>query len=231
MAASDFLGQLGVNVDAGGGIISFNSIGDIVIFLLLCVVAGGFTYWWLMRKTYNKQIVKFREINGVTRRVGIEKAKEIVLPGTSVRAFYLKNSKFYIPRPSIETGTNEFWYFIREDGEWVNVGLANLNTELKQLGLHYDHTDMRMANAALKRLVDKSYKKLNWLKEYAPYIGFAVIIIMLAIGGYMVMGESAKIVSAASSNVEALAKITETMNSVLGKISNIASSSGVAAAG
>ncbi len=231
MAASDFLGQLGVNIGSDGGFVSFSFFGDIVIFLILCIIAGVVTYWYLNKKSYNKEIVKFREINGVTRRVGVEKAKEIVLPGTSVRAFYLKNSKFYIPRPSIETGQNEFWYFIREDGEWVNVGLANLNTELKQLGLKYDHTDMRMANAALKRLVDKSYKKSNWLKEYAPYIGFAIIIIMVSIGGYMVMGESAKVVSATVPNVEALAEITETLNSILGNINNIASSSGVRVAG
>jgi len=163
--------------------------------------------------------------------VGIEKAKEIVLPGTSVRAFYLKNSKFFLPRPSIESSQDEYCYFIREDGEWINVGIANVNLELKQLDLKYDHTDMRMANAALKRLVDKSYKKLNWVKEWAPYIGFAVIIIMLAIAGYLVMGEAAKVTGAAARNVDALAEITEVMKDLLGNINNIASTSGVRAAG
>ncbi len=230
MAVSDFLGQLGLEVGADSGMFSFNFVGDILIFFILCVVAGGFTYWYISKKSYNKTIVKFREINGITRRVGIEKAMELVLPNTSVRAYLLKKSKFYMPRPSIETGENEFWYFIREDGEWVNVGLANLNKELKQLGLHYDHTDMRMANAALKRLVDKSYKKINWLKEYAPYIGFAVIILMLAISGYLVMGEAAKITSATAGNVEALKDITITMGDILSNINNIASSSGVRAA-
>lgn len=226
MAASDLLGKLGVEVDGSGGIVSFNFIGDLIIFVLLCLVAGAITYWYLSKKSWNKQIVKVKEVNGITRRVGIERAKEITLPGTSVRAFYLKESKFYIPRPSIETGMNEFWYFIRQDGEWVNVGLANINDEMKSLGLKYDHSDMRMANAALKRLVDKSYKKSNWLKEYAPYIGFAVIIIMVAIGGYMVIGESAKIVSSTNGNVEALERITETMNGILSNLNNIASSSG-----
>jgi hypothetical protein len=227
MGVGDFLGKLGVDIDPSGGFLGFNFLGDVLIFLILCVLAIVVTYFILQRKSYNKTIVKFKEINGITRRVGMEKAKEIVLPGTSVRAFFIKRSKFFIPRPSRETGDNEFWYFIRNDGEWVNVGLANLNKELKELGLHYDHTDMRMANAALKRLVDKSYKKTSWLKEYAPYIGFAVIIIMLAIGGYLVMGESAKVVGSTSSNVEALARITETMDGILGKLNNIVSSSGV----
>lgn len=230
MAASDLLGQLGVEIGAEGGIISFGWIADVIIFLILAGVLGVVTYIYASKKSYNKTIVKYREIDGRTKKTGIEKAKEIVLPGTSVRAFYLKSSGFYMPRPSIETGINEYWYFIRKDGEWMNIGMENVNEKLKQLGLHFDHTDMRMANAALKRLVDKSYKKINWLKEYAPYIGFGMIIIMVGIGGYLVMGESAKIVSAAAQNVEAFVEITETMNSILGNINNIAASSGAVAA-
>lgn len=228
MALGDFLNQIGVDIGDGG--ISFNFLGDIVIFIILCIFAGGFTYWYLDRKSFNKTIVKFREINGVTRRVGIEKAREVVLPNTSVRAFFLKNSKFFIPRPSKETSENEFWFFIREDGEWVNVGLGNLNKMLKELGIKYDHTDTRMANAALKKLVDASYKKTNWMKEWAPYIGYAVIIIMLGIAGYLVMGESAKVIGASAGNVEALKDITVTLNDILININNIASSSGVRAA-
>ncbi len=226
MAFSDFLGQMGIEIGQNGSAFSFNFVGDIMIFLVAAVIVAVFTFWFISRKTYNKSLVMFREINGQTRRMGVEKAKEITLPGTSVRAYYLKKAKFYIPRPSIETGQDEFWYFIREDGEWVNVGLANLNKELKQLNLKYDHTDMRMANAALKRLVDKSYKKINWVKEWAPYIGFGVIIIMVAIGGYLVMGESAKVVSAAASNVQSLNEITTTMEEILRSLDNIVSSSG-----
>lgn len=231
MAFTDFLGQMGVDIGGGSGFFSFIFIRDIMILLFLCLLAGAFTYWYVQRKSYNKTIVKYREINGATRRVGIEKAKEIVLPNTSVRAFYLKSSKFFIPRPSIESGENEYCYFIREDGEWMNVGISNPNTKLRELGLKFDHTDMRMANAALKRLVDKSYKKINWMKEWAPYIGFSVIIIMVAIGGYLVMGESAKVVGAASGNVQALQGITENLEQILVNINNIAASSGARPAG
>lgn len=230
MGFGDILNQAGVDGLPGGGF-NFSFLGDLGILLILLILTGAFTFWYLNKKSYNKTIIKFREVNGISRRVGTEKAKEIILPNTSVRAYYLKNSKFFLPRPSIETGTDEYWYFIRDDGEWLNIGMDNINIELKKLKLKFDHTDMRMANAALKRLVDKSYKKLNWVKEWAPYIGFAVIIIMLAIAGYLVMGEAAKVTNAAARNVDSLATITETLNDVLVNINNIASSSGVRSAG
>ncbi len=231
MAFSDTLNQLGVEIGGESGIISFSFLGDIVIFIILAIIAGGFTFWYTNKKSYNKTIVKFREINGRTTRVGVEKAKEITLEGTSVRAYYLKSSKFFIPRPSIESAENEFWYFIRNDGEWLNIGLENINEKMDTLGLKFDHTDMRMANAALKRLVDKSYKKSNFLKEWMPYIGFSIIIIMVGISGYLVIGEASKVMGGAAANIEALAEITKTMNEILSNMNNIASSSGVRTSG
>lgn len=227
MAFSDFLSQVGVDLGTNSGGIKFNFIADIIIFGILALIAGLVTWYVIDKKSYNKTIVKFREVNGISKRIGVEKAKEIILPGTSVRAFYLKKSKFYIPRPSIESAQDEFWFFIRKDGEWINVGLTNVNDELTRLGLHFDHTDMRMANAALKKLIDTSYKKGSWIKEWAPYIGFGAIIIMLGIAGYLVINESAKITTAAASNVDVLREITITMKDILTSANNIASSSGV----
>ncbi len=230
MGAGDLLNQVGVDKIHGGGF-NLGFLGDLGILVILLIVAGGFTFWYINKKSYNKTIVKYREINGVACRVGIEKAKEVVLPNTSVRAFYLKKSKFYLPRPSIESGPEEYLYFIRDDGEWLNIGITNVNAEMRKLKIKFDHTDMRMANAALKRLVDKSYKKSNWIKEWAPYIGFGVIIIMLGIAGYLVMGEAGKVTASAAQNVESLSAIQESLNGILKNINNIASSSGLRPAG
>lgn len=230
MAVGDLLSQVGIDKLPGGGF-SLSFLGDLSFLIVFLLLAAAVTFWYINKKSYKKTIVKFREINGVVRRVGTEKAKEIVLPNTSIRAFYLRSSKFYLPRPSIETGVEEYWYFVRDDGEWLNIGLTNVNEMMKKLNIKFDHTDMRMANAALKRLIDKAYKKSNWIKEWAPYIGFAVIIIMLGIAGFLVMGESAKVVSAAAKNVESLSSITEALKDILVNINNIASSSGVRPAG
>lgn len=230
MAIGDTLSQLGVNIGEGG-IVDFSFIADLIIFLIVAALCGGLAYWYAMNKSWNKTIVKYREINGRTVRVGVEKAKEVELPNTSVRALFLKNSKVYLPRPSIESGKEEYLYFIRNDGEWLNVGLDNVNEKMAKIGLKYDHTDMRMANAALKKLVDRSYKKTNWLKEWAPYIGFASIILMLGIAGYLVMDKAAEVNSSAAATVDVLGDITESMKSILISIDNIQSSSGARSAG
>ena len=45
---------------------------------------------------------------------------------------------------------------------------------------------------------------------------------MVGIAGYLVIGESAKIISSTAANVEALETITETMNHILSNLNNIA---------
>lgn len=219
---------VGANFNLGAGI---SNIFSNFVMLFLFLIAGGIvTYWWISKKSYHKTIHVFEDVNGIPAPMNEDKAKEITLPFTSVRAYFLKRRKIYLPRPSIQTGKDHYWYFVRDDGEWVNIGLESLNAKLKELKIKFDHTDMRMANASLKKLVEKNYKKLNWLKEYAPYIGFAIIIMMLGIAGYLVMSEANKVVGSANSNVEVLRDILAEMKDILVIMDDIGSSSGIRSA-
>ena len=227
MAASDILEQLGVDFSTG----TVGNIGfTISIFFLVAGLVGIATYFYISKKSYNKQIYIFGEVNGITQRIGSDTAKEVVLPFTSIRAFYLKKTKVFLPRPSIQTDKNEFWYFIRDDGEWVNIGLGNLNRILKQLGLKYDHTDMRMSNASLKKLVEKNYKKTNWLKEYAPYIAIGIMILMLGITAFLVVREGAAISGGLASITNEVGELLEVISDLLSKTDNIVSGSGIRSA-
>ena len=230
MGVNEFLGNLGVDADINIGAGIGNIFSNFVLLLLFLIVGGLVTYWYVSKKSYNKTLHIFEDISSIPAPMGEEKAKEITLPFTSVRAFFLKKRKIYLPRPSIQTGKGHYWYFIREDGEWVNIGLESLNLKLNQLNIKFDHTDMRMANASLKKLVEKNYKKLNWLKEYAPYVGFAIIIIMLGIAGYLTMSEANKVVGSANANVKILGDILTELKEILVSIDNIASSSGTRSA-
>ena len=149
MGLGDTLSGIGVKLPEGVGSGIGNAAQIIAIIVVLGIVVGGITYYFANKKQYNKKIHIFEQVNGQAIPTGIDSAKEIILPNTSIRAYYLKKKKVYLPRPSIQTGINHYWFFIRTDGEWINVGLENLNDKLDELGIHYDHTDMRMANASL----------------------------------------------------------------------------------
>jgi len=118
------------------------------IFLLVAIVIGIVLFIVLNRKQYTKQIKVFMEVNGFTRMTMQTKAKEFVIPQTNIRVFKLKNG-LIIPRPTILTATNEYWFFVRNDNEWINFSITNMNKELKEMKIQYDHTDMRYASNSL----------------------------------------------------------------------------------
>lgn len=231
MALSDFAGDIGIDVSSfsQGGF--YGATSSILVLIILIVITFSVFYFILQKRSYNKTVHIFEEINGGTWPTGEEKAKEIVLPNTTLRAFFLKKSKLFLPRPSMSTGKDHYWYFKRNDGEWVNMRPNNVNQKLKELNLLTDHSDMRMANASLKKLVEKNYRKKSFLKEWAQVIGVGVLIIGLGITAYLVVGEVSKFIESATLLAEAQAKTTERIGDLLGAVDNIASTSGTRSAG
>jgi hypothetical protein len=155
------------------------------IFLLIAIVIGIVLFIVLNRKQYTKNIKVFMEVNGFTRQTMATKAKEFVIPGTNIRVFKLK-SGLIIPRPTILTATNEYWFFVRNDNEWINFSITNMNKELKEMKIQYDHTDMRYASNSLRKLMKDDYNKGDWLKQWGPYIAFGILIVLLCIGFYFI---------------------------------------------
>ena len=229
--AGDTLGKIGLELPEGLGSGAGSFIQAFIFLSILSFVVGVVTLYLTNRKQYNKHIHVFEEVNGKAIPTSLDTAKEILLPNTSIRAYYLKKRKVFLPRPSIQTGIGHYWFFIRNDGEWINIGLENLNTTLNELGIHYDHTDMRMANAALKKLIEKNYKKLNWIKEFAPYIALGILILLLAIAAFLVINQANKATSALAATAETNKLVLEGLIDVLQSMDRITTGSGIRASG
>ncbi len=227
MGIEETLSGIGLKLPEGIGAGAGGIIQGIIFLFIFGAVAGGITYYISNKKQYNKHIHIFEEIAGKAVPVGMDKAKEVVLPNTSIRAYFLRKKKIYLPRPSIQTGVGHYWFFIRKDGEWINVGMENLNTKMTELKIHFDHTDMRMANASLKKLIEKNYKKLNWLKEYAPYIAIGLLIVLLGIstfiGTYNTNQAAGSLASTATTNEAVVIEL----NKILSNMDNIITGSGL----
>ncbi len=230
MAIGDVLGDIGLELPEGIGRSVGGFVQGLIFLIIIGVIVAGIVYYFASKKQYNKTIHIFEEIAGKAVPVRIDKAKEIILPNTSIRAYYLKKGKVFLPRPSIQTGVGHYWFFIRKDGEWINVGIENLNTKLNELKIHYDHTDMRMANASLKKLIEKNYKKLNWLKEYAPYIAIGILVLMLGITAFLIINQVKPISSSFTAAASASEIVATKLAEVVTSMDNICTGSGIRSA-
>jgi len=229
MAVSDWLERFGASVpgspESSAPAISFGT--GLLLLIIGVVVVAVVVYFLYNKRAFKSTIIKMGEVGGIEQETGIDRAKEIILPFTTVKAIYLQKHKIFLPRPSISVAPNKYLYHIRPDGEWVNIGYQNFNKELKRLNLYADHSDMRLANASLKKLIDKSYKRSNFLKEYAPYIAFGMLMILLGVLGYINVTESAKVSGGVAGNLDALRGITENLERILEGVDSISTTSGV----
>lgn len=199
--------------------IDFNGIGSVVGLVLIGLVVflfvGGITFMLSMKKA-NKNVFRysvpiFTRNHGKLSRTGTDQAKEIFIPDSNISLFFLKSRKTYLARPTRSMGKDEFWYYISENGEWINFDLSSLPGNDVFVQANYDHRDTRYAYTQLKEIIKRNYKdkSVQWWKDPAiiNIIG-TIIIAILFIGGTIF------IISNLGSSVEKIGPYTENMKIV-----------------
>lgn len=170
------------NINIGGIGQTATRFGFFVFILLLC--GAIFFYFYnnkRQKKLYNKTLHWWEEVNGQLTPTQDDKACELTIPNTNVKIFYVKSKDLYLPRPTKKTGKDHYMMCIKNNREIVNFVVTNLNREMKEAGLDYDHTDMRYAQNNLMELIKRNYrdKSVTWWKEYKEVIVLVVYLFVM----------------------------------------------------
>lgn len=190
------------NINLGNfGLSGFMSglVQFIIILGLFCVVGGIFYYWYYLvqkKKKYKEKIFWFEEVHSDVIPVGEDNACELTIPGTNINVFYIKEKNMYLPRPVKRMGKNAYWYVIKNNRELVNFTMKNINDEMKEANLDYDHTDMRYALTNLKELIKRNYrdKSQPWWKEYKDVISLVVLIFVLTLSFIFIISKTGELI-------------------------------------
>lgn len=192
--------------------------GQFIVLIFLFIIVGGIFYFASYKKKeakkYSKKITWFEEINGPLEWVGSDKARELTIPGTNIQVFYIKEKDMYLPRPVKKMGKDTYWYAIKNNREIINFSMKNINEEMKEANLDFDHTDMRYAMNNLRELIKRNYrdKSQPWWREYKEVIGLVVIIFMLTLSFVFLFSKVGGLLGKISTliqHVESLIKIAE----------------------
>ena len=206
----DALGSVGANIDLFGGNAGQYIMG-FILFLFAFAIIGIIIYYFADKKKYCHKIQIFEEVNGQAVPTKQYRAKEVTIPNTSIRVFYLKEGKMFLPRPTIQTGKNNWLFFIRDDHEWVNIGISSLNKQLTEMGLKYNHVDMRYANASLKELIKTNYGEKNFWKEYGAYVALGFLVIAICVGFYLVAEQQAEVANQLATAIKTNSDLMKTL--------------------
>jgi len=184
----------GIGASQGSSIMGYlGNLGKILLGVFIFLIIGGTVFFILWRlknkKLYNKRIFWFEEVNGHVVPTDEDLATELIIPNTNITTFYIKKKDLYLPRPVKRMGKNSYWFMIKNNREIVNFSMKDMNKEMTEANLDYDHTDMRYAYTNLKEIIKRNYRDSSkvWWREYKDVISMVILIFMLTISFFFLI--------------------------------------------
>ena len=176
----------------GGGLFAGSLTQIILIFLIVFVIIGlgGFLIWWrIIKKKYWIKIHVFRLIGNVPTRVAIYEACEVPFGRAGDKLWKVAGAGFFakmkaikwLPVGKIQTAPREFWYYIREDGEWINFQMADLDEISKEAGIKFTNEDMRLQRLATERLLEQRLLEKSFWEKWGTAIMTIIFFLVIAV--------------------------------------------------
>jgi hypothetical protein len=181
LAKGDILGAVGINKSSFG----LGLVGSVFLWILIGIVflgaVGAVVVWIYLKKSYNQKAWVFGRVGGVPTFKQVYPARYVKFGAVGDRLFEISKLKKFIAPPTIQMGKNIWWFWEREDGELINVGLKDIDAEMKKVGAYFMETDVRMQRLGIeKNLRDRLEEKGFWAK-YASTIAGVIFVILVTV--------------------------------------------------
>jgi len=179
---------MGDAVSLSSAFTGFNigSIGFALLIFFLAVfvvlMIGGGLFYWVQRKKLKHTIPLYKKIGSRVIRVATYKAKDYSISRAGDKLWFVPKVKKYIGVGSLQSGANEYSYFEREDGEWINFELPDIDTQMKVAGVKYIQQDMRSQRIAISNILDQRFaNKQSWWDKYGNLVTYTIFYLVVAI--------------------------------------------------
>lgn len=165
--------------------IGLGSVGTFVLFLLLAVLVaggGGFLFYlWYQKKVYSQKIKVFSMMGKQPMLKYEDKARVVPVGFAGDKLFIMKKQKRALPPPTIQMGFKEWWYWEREDGELINIGIDNLDEIQRNLGIQFVDTDMRMQRLGIEKNLQFRLQKQDWWQKYGQLVANGIFYVLITL--------------------------------------------------
>lgn len=158
--------------------------GTVALFIIGVLILAGIVVLiilWKRKKQYWIKIPLFRVVGNVPTKVKTYKAKVFPIGKAGDRLWYVSKAKKFIAPATLQSAPNEFWHWEREDGEWINFTLGNLDEVMKKAGVKYIHQDMRSQRIATANLLEQRLMKKGFLEKWGVVIGYVIFFLVITV--------------------------------------------------
>lgn len=212
------IGQIMPKFNVGGMV---SMIAWALVIILILVIIGVVAFIFIQRKKFKHSIVIFEKINGIVQDTGKDRAMEVALNKGGDSVFFLQKRKKYLPTPRLQSGRRKYYYFIREDGEWINVQLNDIDEQMRKVGAHFLDKEMRYARTELQKGLKERYEQKNWLKENLPMIITIGFIVLIGVMAWLIMDKWIGLAQTTNDGVKQSGEVMKLAKEILQSIDNI----------
>ena len=116
---------------------------------------------------------------------------------------------------------------IRSDGEWINIGIGDIDLQMKQLNAKFLDKEMRYARVALQKNLKERYNQPTFMSKYGGVLAFTGLIMIFGIVIYLWFDKLIDVTSTVLKSIDASADLTALQEQLLAKMDNICTGSGI----
>ena len=159
-------------------------LGLLIFFGALLIVAliGILVFWYVNNKRLKYYIPLYKMIGGKPMEIATYRACDFKIGYAGDKLWYVAKSKKYIVAGTIQSGKNKFLHFEREDGEWVNFGLNDIDKQMKEAGARYIQSDMRAGRIAISNILEARFKrKESFWEKYGSMITQTIFYLIVSV--------------------------------------------------
>lgn len=216
MAISETLSGFAPDFSGVGTVITIFAWG--ILFLMVFVI--GFYYYNRMMK-YKYKIVIWSNVNGRMVIIGRDRGMKEKLNETGdVIMTTLKNKK-KLPFPETMMGKNTYWFAIRKDQEWLNIGIQGVDEKSAEMKLDLTDHDMRYNRAGLQKNLKERFIVKDFWDKYGTMIMNISYVAIIGIMVWLMMDKWVDVMGSINSVVSQLPEIMERLEKLVVAMENL----------
>ena len=188
--------------------LSLGFLGNaLALFLIVLLILGGIgwlVFWRINSKAFFIKIPLYRLIGNIPTRVATYRARKFRIGKAGDFLWYVKGIKKFLPPATIQTAPNEYMHWEREDGEWINFSMGDLDKDSKQAGVKYIHQDMRSQRIATANILEQRLINKGFWDKYKDMIIHLIFYLVVMICMIVIFWQWSKITTQVSGLVSQL---------------------------
>jgi hypothetical protein len=200
-----------------------NIVAWAVIAAVILIVVGLATYFFMRNMKYNKKIVIWEKIGNQFQPTRKDRAMEVKLSTAGDTVIFLRRHKKYLPNPKFQTGTRVYYYFIREDDEWINFRPDDLDEVSKKMGAVFLDKEMRFARTQIQKGLKERYDKPGFWKQYGLLVFSITFIVIIGIFTWLLFDKWLDLAGATVNAVNVGKEVLVETRNVLAALDNVCS--------